>query len=99
VPVSVLSNWRTQISDHVTSETLSYHVYYESGRNVTPRELTSYNIIVTTYQTVVQDFAAKEGAYTQRDNEGKVKKKQKANGGLFDITWKVSKALSDGILD
>ncbi|KIJ49379.1 hypothetical protein M422DRAFT_65895 [Sphaerobolus stellatus SS14] len=88
VPLSVLSNWRTQIEEHLTPDTLSFHVYYEAGRNISPEKLANYDVVITTYQVVVSDLAVKEGVTTKVDSDGKTKKKQKAAGGLFDIKWK-----------
>lgn len=106
VPLSVLSNWKTQISDHFTSNSLTYHVYYETGRNLLSEQLKNYDIVITTYQVVAQDFAAKSNVVTKADVNGNVKKKQKTKTktGLFDVKWKVidrkillglSKILSD----
>jgi SWI/SNF-related matrix-associated actin-dependent regulator of chromatin subfamily A3 len=53
VPLSVLSNWEKQIQDHCVPNTLSYAVYYGSGRNLSAKDLQKYDVVVTTYQTVV----------------------------------------------
>lgn len=89
VPLSVLSNWKTQISDHCTSGTLSSHVYYDSGRNVIPEPLTKFDVVITTYQVVTQDYNASNGISTKVDQDSKSKKKRKFTGGLFDVKWKV----------
>jgi SWI/SNF-related matrix-associated actin-dependent regulator of chromatin subfamily A3 len=82
VPLSVLSNWEKQIQDHCMPGTLSYAVYYGATRSMSAKELQKYDVIVTTYQTVVGDNNGSEEA------SGKRRKKDK--GGLFAIPWKVS---------
>jgi SWI/SNF-related matrix-associated actin-dependent regulator of chromatin subfamily A3 len=81
VPLSVLSNWEKQIQDHCIPGTLSYAVYYGATRSMTPKELQKYDVIVTTYQTVVGDYNGSE--------EVAGKKRKKDKGGLFGVPWKV----------
>ncbi|KAF8588628.1 hypothetical protein K439DRAFT_1651796 [Ramaria rubella] len=88
VPLSVLSNWKTQISDHCTSGTITYHVYYDSGRKVTPEHLTKFDVIITTYQIVTQDYTASNSVATKADADGNAKKRKKSTSGLFDVKWK-----------
>ncbi|KAF8520324.1 SNF2 family N-terminal domain-containing protein [Hysterangium stoloniferum] len=88
VPLSVLSNWKTQISEHFTPNTLTYHVYYEVGRNISAEQLSKFDIVITTYQVVVQDHSAIGGVATKVDPDSKVKKQKTASKGLFGIKWK-----------
>jgi len=81
VPLSVLSNWEKQIQDHCVPGTLSYAVYYGATRSMTPKELQKYDVIVTTYQTVVGEHNGHE--------EVVAKKRKKDTGSLFAVPWKV----------
>ncbi|PIL34185.1 transcription factor [Ganoderma sinense ZZ0214-1] len=84
VPLSVMSNWEKQIEDHVQPGALTSCVYYGKTRDVSPTELKRYDVVITTYQTVVQDhelsLVGKAGAPTA--------KRQKTDKGLFDVMWK-----------
>ena len=81
VPLSVLSNWEKQIQDHCMPGTLSYAVYYGATRGMSAKELQKYDVIVTTYQTVVGDHSGSE--------EASGKKRKKVTGSLFGVRWKV----------
>jgi SWI/SNF-related matrix-associated actin-dependent regulator of chromatin subfamily A3 len=83
VPLSVLSNWEKQIQDHCVPDTLSYAVYYGATRNMSATELQKYDVIVTTYQTVVGELGGSE------ETVGKGKKRKKDTGSLFGVPWKV----------
>ncbi|CAL1707747.1 unnamed protein product [Somion occarium] len=85
VPLSVLSNWEKQIEDHVQPNALTYCVYYGTGRNLTDKELQQYDVVITTYQTVVGEHAPGVG---KGNGEGPSKKKQKVQRTLFDMKWK-----------
>ncbi|CDO69292.1 hypothetical protein BN946_scf184976.g11 [Trametes cinnabarina] len=84
VPLSVMSNWEKQIKDHVKSGALTYCVYYGKNRSLSPAELKSFDVVVTTYQTVAieHDLASANKA------EAPTAKKQKTDKGLFDVPWK-----------
>jgi SWI/SNF-related matrix-associated actin-dependent regulator of chromatin subfamily A3 len=82
VPLSVLSNWEKQIQDHCVPNSLSYAVYYGSGRDLSAKDLQKYDIVVTTYQTVVGENSALAG-------EAPNKKRRKDSGSLFAVQWKV----------
>ncbi|EIN11511.1 hypothetical protein PUNSTDRAFT_111629 [Punctularia strigosozonata HHB-11173 SS5] len=85
VPLSILSNWETQLKDHVVPGALTHCVYYGSSRNMTAKELQKYDVVITTYQTVT-------GEHPEPKKDGEpVKKKKKvtaAKGALFDVQWK-----------
>lgn len=81
VPLSVLSNWEKQVRDHCVPDTLSYAVYYGATRDMSATELQNYDVVVTTYQTVVGDHGNSE--------ETASKKRKKDTGSLFGVPWKV----------
>ena len=62
-------------------DTLSYSIYYGATRNMSVKELQKYDVIVTTYQTVVGDHNDSE--------EASGKKRKRDKGGLFGVAWKV----------
>jgi len=86
VPLSVLSNWEKQVQDHCVPDTLSYAVYYGATRNMSATELQNYDVVVTTYQTVVGDHGSSE--------ETAGKKRKKDTGSLFGVPWKVPSCLT-----
>ncbi|KAF8527760.1 SNF2 family N-terminal domain-containing protein [Gautieria morchelliformis] len=88
VPLSVLSNWKTQIAEHCASGAITSHVYYDSGRNLAPQDLPEFDVVITTYQVVTQDHSSSNGIVTKMEADGKAKKKRKSKGGLFDVKWK-----------
>ena len=91
VPLSVMSNWEKQIEDHVQPGALTSCVYYGKTRDMSPAELKRYDIVITTYQTVVQDhelsLIGKAGAPAA--------KRQKTDKSLFDVMWKVRRTSGD----
>lgn len=84
-PLSVLSNWEKQIEEHCTRGALSSCVYYGAKRSMTAAELTSYDVVITTYQTVAGEHSDSETA----KGEEPAKKKKKLRGTLFEVQWKV----------
>ncbi|KAJ3989960.1 SNF2 family N-terminal domain-containing protein [Lentinula detonsa] len=81
VPLSVLSNWEKQIQDHCVENTLTYCSYYGSQRaQLDARQLSSYDVVFTTYQTVA-------GEHESPKNQP-AKKKKKAEKALFNVKWK-----------
>jgi SWI/SNF-related matrix-associated actin-dependent regulator of chromatin subfamily A3 len=89
VPLSVLSNWEKQIQDHCVPDTLSYFVYYGATRGMSVKELQNYDVVVTTYQTVV-------GEHNTFD-EAAGKRRKKDTGNLFGVPWKVSFCSSSSV--
>ncbi|KAG6887502.1 hypothetical protein C0992_012023 [Termitomyces sp. T32_za158] len=79
-PLSVLSNWEKQVYDHCTEGSLSVCVYYNTTRSLSAEELAKYDVVITTYHTVVSEFS--ETAKEQG------RKKRKVERSLFDLLWK-----------
>jgi SWI/SNF-related matrix-associated actin-dependent regulator of chromatin subfamily A3 len=82
-PLSVISNWEKQIDDHCVRGALSCYTYYGTKRDITPKELQKFDVVITTYQTVA-------GEHEIRDAAAPSKKKKKVEKTLFDIQWKVT---------
>ncbi|KAI6032893.1 SNF2 family N-terminal domain-containing protein [Pisolithus orientalis] len=53
VPLSVMSNWEQQVEEHCTRGALNTYVYYGASRSMAADGLTKYDVVITTYQTVV----------------------------------------------
>lgn len=80
-PVSILSNWEKQITDHVVPGHLSTYLYYGNNRNISATDLQKYDVVITTYQTITGEHgAAAQG--------GAGAKKKKVEGALMNIPWK-----------
>lgn len=88
VPLSVLSNWDSQIEEHCEHGALTHCIYYgATTRSLTPHDLKKYDVVVTTYNVVVSEFsqiAKNEGAEPSKKRARTAKSK-----GLFDVHWKV----------
>ena len=84
-PLSILSNWETQIKEHCRRDALHYYIYYGTGRDISSDRLKKYDIVLTTYQMVTKDH---ELSPKLEFGPGPAKK-QKRGKGLFDIKWKV----------
>ncbi|KAJ7497415.1 SNF2 family N-terminal domain-containing protein [Mycena latifolia] len=79
-PLSVISNWEKQIDDHCGGS-LSYYLYYGPKREISPKELQKFDVVITTYQTVA-------GEHDDKDTTVQSKKKKKVEKSLFEIQWK-----------
>lgn len=86
-PKSVMSNWQKQIEDHCTPGTLKVAVYYGDHRNLTTQELQTYDVVVTTYETVKGEYGNHVGLSSSK---GKLPKKRRRHENSLMITnWKV----------
>ena len=83
VPLSVLSNWDTQIKEHCVPGTLTYVTYYGANRNLSAEELKEYDVVITTYGMVIADH----GGTSKPAAEGSTKRK-KTESTLLNIQWK-----------
>ncbi|KAF4598505.1 hypothetical protein EYR38_006909 [Pleurotus pulmonarius] len=81
VPLSIMSNWEKQIKDHVVPGILTTAVYYGAGRSLSAKDLSGYDIVITTYQVLT-------GEHDMPAGDGPSKKKQKKDRSLFDVKWK-----------
>ncbi|OAX42534.1 hypothetical protein K503DRAFT_847742 [Rhizopogon vinicolor AM-OR11-026] len=83
-PLSVMSNWEKQIEEHCVRGVMSTCVYYGATRDITPKQLSQYDVVITTYQTVAGDAEVSASVV----GDGPAKKKKKAEGALFGVKWK-----------
>lgn len=59
VPLSTVGNWVGQIKEHLKQSAVSYYVFHGPGRTEDPNELAQYDIVITTYSTVLSDTSGK----------------------------------------
>ncbi|KEF60565.1 uncharacterized protein A1O9_02126 [Exophiala aquamarina CBS 119918] len=80
-PMSVMSNWKHQAALHVRKQYAPRVFVYHGGanRNLRPKELKEYDIVITTYQTMTQELFP-YGISEPRRTPSK--------DGLFSITWR-----------
>lgn len=81
--MSVLSNWQTQIDEHCVPGTLTYITYYGANRNLCAEELEKYDVVLTTYQTVVNDHGG-----GLKVAVGGSSKRRKTESTLLNIPWR-----------
>ena len=55
-PLSTIANWEEQIGNHVKPGTLTYYIYHGSNRCNDFRELSKFDMVITTYSVVSSDF-------------------------------------------
>lgn len=55
-PLSTIGNWEEQIQAHVHPDTLNTYIYHGSKRETDLAKLGSYDMIITTYQVVANEF-------------------------------------------
>jgi SWI/SNF-related matrix-associated actin-dependent regulator of chromatin subfamily A3 len=81
-PLSVLSNWTTQVSAHIKAEhQMTVHVYHGSGRvKMKAEDLKKHDIVLTTYQTLASDYMPGKGS---KQPERKLRAT-----GLYSMEWR-----------
>lgn len=55
-PLSTIGNWEEQIQAHVHPDTLNIYIYHGSKRETDLTKLANYDMIITTYQVVANEF-------------------------------------------
>ncbi|KXN85344.1 Putative SWI/SNF-like matrix-associated actin-dependent regulator [Leucoagaricus sp. SymC.cos] len=84
-PLSILSNWEKQVEGHCAPGAISACVYYGSNRNMSVEELKSYDVVITTYQTITSEYGSLDAG---GGNGFGTKKKRKSEQVLFSMDWK-----------
>ncbi|KAK7546073.1 SNF2 family N-terminal domain-containing protein [Phyllosticta citricarpa] len=81
-PLSVMSNWSSQIEKHVQSEHKLRVLIYHGTRKkrLNPQEIANYDVVVTTYETASSEFWTK--------GSGSQPKPVPRKDGLFSINWR-----------
>ncbi|KAJ6096505.1 hypothetical protein N7486_007251 [Penicillium sp. IBT 16267x] len=60
-PLSAVKNWTMQVEEHLKAESLKVYVFHGSGRVTDLKELASYDLIITTYSTVLSELSSRVG--------------------------------------
>lgn len=58
-PLSAVNNWTEQIKEHMKENSLSYNVFHGASRTTDADELAKYDIVITTYSTVLSEVAGR----------------------------------------
>ncbi|KAK2758231.1 hypothetical protein FQN54_004075 [Arachnomyces sp. PD_36] len=58
-PLSAVNNWTEQIKEHLKENSLSYNVFHGNARTTDADELAKYDIVITTYSTVLSEVLGK----------------------------------------
>jgi SWI/SNF-related matrix-associated actin-dependent regulator of chromatin subfamily A3 len=83
-PLSVMSNWTTQIEAHVKkSNKMSCYTYHGSGRveGMSAEDFAEYDVVLTTYQTLASDFMPRSKG-SKQPTSGLRK------SGLYSMEWR-----------
>lgn len=83
MPLSILSNWETQLNEHCVPGALTYVTFYGANRYLSAEELGEYDVVLTTYQTVVVDHNGSSKSATEGSS-----KRRKTGSTLFNVPWK-----------
>ncbi|KAF2099155.1 hypothetical protein NA57DRAFT_27133, partial [Rhizodiscina lignyota] len=77
-PLSVMSNWSSQIKRHVKEEHALNVLTYHGARKqpINPGTIANYDVVVTTYETVMSEWFSQKSPNLPRKD------------GLFSVTWR-----------
>ncbi|GAA5925522.1 uncharacterized protein JCM15063_005048 [Sporobolomyces koalae] len=103
-PLSVASNWTDQFQQHVGKKRMNWHFYHGEGRDLTKKQLREFDVVITTYQSLVagiEEVAPKprtreeeeelaEGIVDVADHPPPSKKQKRTvkDGTLHAIKWR-----------
>lgn len=85
-PVSVMSNWTTQINDHVRENTLRVEIYHGPARHDLLSNLNDIDVLIASYNTISYDFADLDKANKRNGKEPAMKKRKKSSP-LFEARF------------
>ncbi|VBB80874.1 Putative protein of unknown function [Podospora comata] len=74
-PLSTLSNWEEQIKMHLRHRSVTYQIYHGSSRSKHHSSLPTYDIILTTYDTLKADIRSNRSSGVEKSP-------------LHDLVWK-----------
>ncbi|KAK4048336.1 hypothetical protein OIV83_004858 [Microbotryomycetes sp. JL201] len=86
-PLSVLSNWDTQLRTHVGSKRMQWHIYHGEGRSLSKKQLRQFDVVITTYQAVASEIAGSGRGSRAASGESEAKK-MKRDDTLHHISWR-----------
>lgn len=59
VPLSAVSNWVTQIKDHLKPRSVTYYIFHGPSRITDFQVLSEFDIIITTYSTILSEISGR----------------------------------------
>jgi len=85
-PLSVISNWVSQIENHVRADTLRVEIYHGANRQELLTELNEIDVLVASYNTISYDFGPQDKAKKNKDGgkQPAAKKRKQSPSMLFE---------------
>ncbi|KAF3041248.1 hypothetical protein E8E11_005635 [Didymella keratinophila] len=77
-PVSVMSNWSTQMKKHIKPEHALRVMFWHGARKepITPKQIENFDVVISTYESVSSDWYSQKSTTLPRKS------------GPFSITWR-----------
>ncbi|KAF2280728.1 uncharacterized protein EI97DRAFT_428835 [Westerdykella ornata] len=77
-PVSVMSNWSTQMERHIKQEYALRVMFYHGTRKqpITPKEIGNYDVVISTYDSVSSEWHSQKSTTLPR------------RSGVFSVKWR-----------
>jgi SWI/SNF-related matrix-associated actin-dependent regulator of chromatin subfamily A3 len=77
-PVSVMSNWSTQMAKHIKEEHALRVMFYHGTRKqpITPQEIEKYDVVISTYDSVSSEWHSQKSTTLPRKS------------GVFSVKWR-----------
>ena len=87
LPLSLLQQWKREVETHTRPGSVSMHVYYGEGRRATAEELALYEVVLTTYDVLVNDHAAEDEEEQTYNDEEAYDDSKSFDGALHEVRW------------
>lgn len=91
-PVSVISNWQQQMQTHLSENTgIKVYTYHGPGRKTDLEELQEFDVVITTYSTLSQEFVmpdepvADDATYSDKEDESLI---GATTSPMWSIAWR-----------
>lgn len=55
-PLSVLSNWETQLQEHINSQDFTFYIYHGSKKSTNIKFLSGHEVILTSYDVLANEY-------------------------------------------
>ncbi|KAL1591477.1 hypothetical protein SLS60_011977 [Paraconiothyrium brasiliense] len=77
-PVSVMSNWSTQIKKHIKKEYALSVMFYHGNRKepITPKSIENFDVVISTYDSVSSEWHSQKSTTLPR------------KAGVFSVKWR-----------
>src|SRR5579859_7847293 len=89
-PLSLISNWTSQLTAHLFPDTLSILVFYGAAKSDPSIDLKDYDVVITTYGALVSDYKASglEKGQGKAGGGGHGGNARSSKRGLFGRVWR-----------